>query len=329
VAYTDHNRASGDGTLKIRDYGGTVEFWVQAGYDNFHWENLSFSYTANGVTRNVDYDYPLGGDWKRVASVVVNTSQTVTFRLLESTGTQSLAGPTTFSVALDRDTVPAAPDPPTFSSVGSTSVMVSFTDNSNGGASIDSRQIGYRKDTTTAPLISVSSDGSTLITGLTPGHLYYFWARVHNYKGWSSYSSSRSVVMLSVPPAPSSPVLSAITQNSLHAVFSGNGTGGTPVIEWQLGYGTDPITPTDFISQYNTDLVDLDPGKIYYFWARGRNSVGWGPWSAVSSAMLIAGASVKVDLVWKRAVPYVKVDGVWKVARPWSRLSGAWRETIQ
>jgi hypothetical protein len=131
-----------------------------------------------------------------------------------------------------------------------------------------------------------------------------------------------------VPPAPS-PIgsgLDLITQISMRYRFQNNGDGGAPILEWQAAYGTNPGAAQKFISSTGTSVVTgLLPNTTYYFWSRGRNAVGWGPWSVRSSAQTLAGARVRIGGVWVDAVPYVKVSGVWKRAQPYVKVSGIWK----
>lgn len=86
------------------------------------------------------------------------------------------------------------------------------------------------------------------------------------------------------PPAPTQPQTHEVTTSSIRVTFIGNGDGGSAIIMWQLGYGTDPhnIVWTVDHSSGNTTVSGLTAGTTYYFWARGLNSLGWGPWSPVS-----------------------------------------------
>lgn len=323
---TDWTKSTGSsGTMMIRDTGTTVEFWIKSGSGTYAHE-MPWKYYVNGVTSAwKEYDYVGDGSYKKLSSWVVTSDQTVTF-YLGDTNTSGLGGPTTFSHAIDRASVPNPPSTPTVTINSSTQVTVTFSDGANNGATIDSRQIGYGTSTSQVQTI-VSSDGSTVISGLTPDVTYYFWARTHNAKGYSGWSGRASARMWTIPSAPSSVQLSEIGQTSVKAMFTGNYSGGTPVLEWQLAYGLNGIGDT-YISSNGTSIVTgLSPGRTYSFWARGRNSVGWGGWSVVSSATLIAGAYVKVGSTWKRAVPYVRVNGDWKVAKVWGKVAGSWRES--
>lgn len=131
-----------------------------------------------------------------------------------------------------------------------------------------------------------------------------------------------------VPGAPTSLGADQATQTSIRYRFAGTTDGGSGILEWQIGYGIDPGTAQFFTgSGGNTTIGGLSPGKTWYFWSRGRNAVGWGPWSGRASTRTIAGARVKVGGVWKEAIPYVKVGGVWKLAQPFVKVSGTWKKS--
>jgi len=327
----DYDYSSGEGTLRIRDLGSTIEFWVKAGYTNFWWDGLDFNVTANGSTTPYSINYPSGADWYKVTSRTVTDTQTVVFRLLQATNTSSLAGPTTASRLIDRGSVPDPPGAVTFTSLTSTSLTASFTDPAdNGGLSITTRQIAYSKVNSTASgLTLVTSDRSTAITGLSPKTTYYFWARVFNSKGWSGWSSVRSVKTYAVPDAPASVTFTNVKQISVDAAFKDNANNGVSITTRQIAYNTaNTLTgATSITSDGSTSITGLKPGLKYYFWARTYNSIGWSAYSPVTSVQLRAGAFVIVNGVPKPAVPYVNVNGVWKVAKPWQRNGDIWKES--
>lgn len=313
---------SGD-EMMIRDTGTLVEFWFHS--DASTWNNAqNFSYTTSAGTVSGTFVLSSGGGWHKVGSVNVTVDQTVSFTIYD----EGLGWPTsTRTQFIDRTSVPSPPSTPTFQLVDADSVRIHFNDGANNGAAIDSRQISGSSTSTAVGANARTANSGYVWTGLATKTTYYFWARTHNVKGWSAWSARGTVTTHGVPDAPDPVVLSEVKQSSVKAVFAGNGTGGVSVLEWQIGYGKDPTTPTDFVSLYNTTIANLDPGKTYYFWARGRNAYGWGPWSVRSSTTLVAGARVNQNGTWKRAVPYVKVAGVWKLARPWLKSAGVWKET--
>lgn len=140
--------------------------------------------------------------------------------------------------------------------------------------------------------------------------------------GWTLDSISR------IPDAPTKPAFSDVKQTSLTASFTPNGTGGLPLTQYQLAYGDDAAAnDTTITSAESQPIIGLLPGTTYYFRARARNSIGWGPWSAVSNTSTMSGVRVNLNGNWKRAIPYVKDAGVWKRAMTYGKIAGVWKET--
>ena len=166
VTYSKDTGSSGE--MQIRDTGTRVEFWLNSHNSTTFNHDLPWGRTVNGDTNNsFQYDYYANAGWRKLGDWSVTTSQTVVFRIFD-TGTSGFGGPTTFSQFIDRATIPAAPSTPILSSITSTSVGATFTDGSNGGAAIDSRQLGWGTNTS-APTSTGASDGSDTKTGLSPG----------------------------------------------------------------------------------------------------------------------------------------------------------------
>jgi hypothetical protein len=323
---TDYTKASGSGQIMIRVTSSTVYFYVQAGSTQTWFGSATYSWNMNGSGSGT-FSYSTGGAWKLIRSANVTSSQTVTFSI-GSTGTSGLGGPTSLSVAVNRASPPPAPTPVTFSLLTGTSVYTTFHSNGSNGATVTQWQLAYHNANTTSGATVKTSDGTLSVVGLARGTTYYFWARGYNSEGWGPWSSVRSIRTLQVPDAPDPVVLSNITQTTVHTQFTGNGNGGAAVTQWQLGYGTSATAPQISVTSTGTlDVTGLTPGATYYFWARGLNSVGWGPYSARTSSKSKAGAYVLVGGVWKEAIPYVRVAGVWKVAEPWVRVYGIWKKT--
>lgn len=326
---TDYTKTTGStGKMMIRDTGTDVEFWFKAGYSSDWWNGMPFNWTANGSTTSKTINYPTGADWYKVGEVRITDSQTVTFRLTDGSSSSGIGGPTSFPQFIKRDTIPAKPSTPNISNITATSVYVTFSDGDNGGDAIDARQIGYGTSSTSVQ-DTVSSDRSTTITGLSQGTTYYFWARTHNSEGWSAWSNRASAKTLKTPGAPSAPLLSSVRATSVDVAFSApSDTGGSTITGYQIGYGTTSSAPASTVSATSPQVVTgLNPGTVYYFWVRARNSVGWGAWSAYRSIRTVAGAYIRVGAEMKLAVPYVKVGGVWKIAEPWIRNVGVWKRS--
>lgn len=145
--------------------------------------------------------------------------------------------------------------------------------------------------------------------------------------GWRSLPRIQTA---SVPGAPIPKGFSDITMQEVRYHFQGTSDGGSPVREWQALFQDATVNGPQiaYASTGSSLLGTLLPGHMYNFWSRGRNDIGWGPWSAMSSARTMAGARIKQGGVWKEAVPYVKHNGVWKLAQPYSKVNGIWRKSL-
>jgi hypothetical protein len=326
---TDHTRSTGaSGTMLIRDTGTTVEFWLNANNSTTFNHALPYNWIVNGASGSATFNYNAGSAWQKLRTFTVTTSQTVRFGI-GSTGTSGFGGPTNFDVFIDRSTIPDAPTGLVLSSVTSVSAVLAFTDGYNGAAAIDSRQIGYGIDPST-PVTIIAASNSEVISGLTPGSLYYFWARTHNVNGYSAWSARVSATTLRVPDAPSVPTLSNIGPTSVEVSWTPNGDGGASIDNNAIGYNTIPELGTH-TTEYGPSphvITGLTPGVVYYVWVSLHNSVGWGPWGPLVSFRTLAGARVKIGTEWKFAIPYVRDGGVWKIAVPYVKDSGVWKQAI-
>jgi fibronectin type III domain protein len=321
----DYDHEIGGGTtLRIRDTGDTVEYWVKTG--PLTWNNEQpWSYYVNGTDSPTLYFRMLrGGDWQMFDSFDVSYDQSIRFTIYDS----GLGFPTDdYWVHIYRDTVPEAPTIYAADAISSTTIRVKFRDGYEGGSPIIERELGYglnRDD----PVFSQDGEDGTVDNGpWDPGTKVYFWARNRNSTGWSEWSNRGEDTTWRESSPPRVVTFTNVKQTSLTAKFVDRGNGGRPILERQIGYGLSSVSPTSFAGDISgiNNITGLSPGKTYYFWARSRNSVGWGAWSARSQVDLVAGARVLVGTTWKRAVPFVKVAGVWKVAQPWVRDSGAWK----
>lgn len=118
-----------------------------------------------------------------------------------------------------------------------------------------------------------------------------------------------------VPAAPTPIGVDQATANSLRYRFSGNSDGGSPIREWQIGYGTDPSNVQYTVSSSGTSTIgNLASHTTWYFWSRGRNDVGWGPWSTRSQGDTLGHPTVPLNLA---ATPSASVTG--RVALTWNQ----------
>lgn len=323
---------SGSTTLMIRDTGGWVEFWIRTGSST--WNNdQQYSFSANGAYSGVlKFRMLRGGNWQFVNSVWVGYDQTVTFAIY-GTG---IGFPTyAFNQHIQRSTVPQPPTFTGFDAISSSAFRAHFYPNSDGGSTILEFQIGYGTSSNGPSSIVTAPGSPTDVSGFYSGQRIYAWVRARNALGWSDWSGRGEATTWQIPPAPNNPLYYDVAQRSVGVSFDFIKRPNDPAnLEMQFKYGRDEtgavIDGTVDVNETVEYLSNLDPGKVYFFWGRARNSVGWGPWSPTASMLvLIAGARVLVVGTWKRAVPYVNVGGTWKVAEPWVRNAGVWKKTAQ
>lgn len=317
------------GTMMIRDTGGDVQFWINSGNSTTFHHELPWAWNVNGTYSGwLQYNYNANAGWRMLFNGPVTVSQTVTF-YLGATGTSGFGGPTTFNQFIFRGSVPSSPSQPTIGTVTDTTVGITFTDGADGGVAIDSREIGYGTNGT-SPTSTMSSDGSDTVTGLTPGTLYYFWARTHNGVGYSAWSARSQATTLRVPDPPATPTLSGIGPVAVTMGWAPPYNGGSIITGYEVGYSTSNTLPPSTIDTGTSPklITGLTPSTVYYFWVRAENAIGFSPWSTPASAETFPGARIKVDEEWVAAIPYVKYAGVWEIAVPFVKHAGVWKETI-
>jgi hypothetical protein len=227
--------------------------------------------------------------------------------------------------------VPGPTNPVYIDAQGQNGIHYKFNPPSDdGGADIQQYQVGYGTDPNGVQSTYLLNNGDTFITGLNRYTTYYVWSRARNEAGWGPWSvriQQQTQPGLPAPPVPT--FIGDVTQVSLHYSFQGADDGGAPILEWQVGYGTDPNNVQNIIgSPGSTAISGLQPATVYYVWSRARNVAGWSNWSVRSSVLTTAGIRIKDDAgIWREAVPYVKDNGTWHVAKPYAK-SGTWKPSV-
>lgn len=143
-----------------------------------------------------------------------------------------------------------------------------------------------------------------------------------------------------IPKRPSPPGTPSVTNNlptSLTLSWAGSsdnagsGIDGYLLRYWPNPEGSGPYTDHSFQNNTSRTVTGLTPGKEYRFVVYAHNgAVDNGGYSNMSGALVVrtrAGIRIKVDGVWKLAIPYVKVDGTWKMAIPFVKDGGTWKMT--
>lgn len=83
-----------------------------------------------------------------------------------------------------------------------------------------------------------------------------------------------------VPQPPSLRSVEAISESAFRVIFWGGPDGGSPILEYQIGYGSSGNGPNYTQGADGDDIVGgFYSGQRVYFWARERNALGWSNWS--------------------------------------------------
>ena len=277
-------------------------------------------------------DHTISGPNTNAATIIYGGGNSIRFRL--STSSMGVLGASSaeFDYPLPARTpvVPTWPGTNVDSITSSSARILVYPPGSNGGAGID----GYEAYILTnnywpnagGHVVGSWSGGTGTGTGLARATMYFYTARAHNAAGWSPWSTMGSFrTLATVPDAPGAAALSSIAQSTVVTVFNGNSNGGAAITRWELGYGTSPTTPQTVVTSPGTlTITGLTPGTGYYFWSRGVNSIGTGPWSVRSTATTLPGVHLRVSGVWVSANPHNRVAGAWVGSRTHGRISGAW-----
>jgi hypothetical protein len=107
-------------------------------------------------------------------------------------------------------------------------------------------------------------------------------------------SVALAVSRATVPAAPTNLGIDQVGPTYFRHRFAGNSNGGSAIIEWQSQVATNAAFTTGVQTQQHPtsgiyQWTNRTPGTVYYARARGRNAVGWGAWSTVTSARTLSG----------------------------------------
>lgn len=299
-----------------RNVGGAVY------YDPSH---FAFNIGPNSTYdfMNATFDVPHNADG------TLNVTFSVSYGV---TGTTTFGNNKTVSVSTSVTRIPkrpSAPHTPNYSSVASTSLVISWTkSDDDGGAPIQYYLVRQSTDSSFSSYTdNKANNTSRTISGLSPGATY--WHRVFAYNGvadgggYSAYSSNHAVM----PSAPGgggttgggtggtgnisgmqTPTLSNVTSETLTVSWSApTSDGGQPIdyyilSQWNNVNGSG--SPTTY-TVYGTsqDVTDLTPGSGYEFSVQAHNSVGLSAASPAVTVTLTSAATAPSQPIFSNKLP--------------------------
>lgn len=98
--------------------------------------------------------------------------------------------------------------------------------------------------------------------------------------GWGTTDFFQHIQRSTTPSTPTLVSVTPISDSAFHVVFYGNYDGGSPILEYQIGYGFSLGGPVATVtSDGTTDVGGFYSGQRVFFWSRARNALGWSGWS--------------------------------------------------
>jgi hypothetical protein len=309
-----------DGTPNASANTSVVSFTLRVVGNNASFNGFagSYSITVNGT--------PYTGSW----TYDFRSDNTVTLRTGTQTITHDTNGNKTITVSgtatdgnggtpLGTATIgsqnfttnplsgtPSAAPTLTRTSTGTQITVVSAT----SGTTATVTDYEYRQSTdgsTWGSALSMGTDRTIAITGLTATQQYYYQTRVVTANGAGGWSASANVV--GIPTAPAS--ITATRTNKNVAVVAGNATGTGITGYWaqaSINAGVDWTTPVAMTSQAYT-YTNLTPGQTYIFRVYATNSIGNSAYTTSGSVFIPAGGKRWDGSAWNSTATAKRWDG--------------------
>lgn len=276
------------------------------------------------------------------ASLTRATPYYIRSRVQNATGWSAWS--TTLQVITNVD-LPSAPTGYSTSDLASTTTYVgggAVAD--NGGGTINNLRVEYNTTASSSgsTVVTVGSNASAFLSGLTAGTLHYARMAVANSGdggGWGAYGSWVSFTTKgNVPTPPQGLAAGSITDTtatlSWTAPASQNGATNTG---YTLRVATDPTFSTGLqVFSLGTAVLSklasgLLKGTTHYaqVWQNSNNGVG--SFSPVISFLTTGVPEVPTSIwmriagVWEAGTLWQKIGGVWKQGELWQKISGTWR----
>ena len=184
-------------------------------------------------------------------------------------------------------TVPAAPVISSLDQVTNTSVRVQFYSTGDGGSSVSRWELQYAKTSNFSDAVTITSWGSSNITGLAPNTVYHFRVRGVNGIGAGPWSST-AITQTNDVPGGVSHTLGTVTHNSGHINIVAGTTNGSAITNYELQLSKSSSFASIFKSFSGTGAptsatwTGLSRVTTYYHRTRVKNAYGWGAWTSVS-----------------------------------------------
>lgn len=213
-----------NGTLRIVDDGSAVHFYVLCSNPATFTGSYQWYGTVNGVGVGGTVSLSAGFGTRHLGSWAVSTTQWVGLGQ-NDTGTSGLGGASSFNAPINRATVPPAPYMTGFGvnpdQITATSMRVRFNGQGDGGSPITQWNLQRATDAAfTQNVVTITSTGTSIVQGLTPGVTYWWRANGQNAVGTSAWSPDPVSASTVVTGAPGMVVTASLSGESATVVMT-------------------------------------------------------------------------------------------------------------
>lgn len=242
--------------------------------------------SGSGWTRILIERKPDGGSYSQIANVFYTTTSYTSSGL--SGGVKyyfRIRGYTDpdysdYSTAAYATTTLQAPSSCVATAASSTSVTITWSDNSSTETSFEIYMNGAL---TYSPVADAESYTKT---GLTAGSTYSFKVRAKNSAATSSFSNTDTITLLTAPTAPSGLTATANGKYQIDLAWTDNSDNETRFVVWRMKEGEEVYTSVETTAANVEAWSDTscEPGTLYYYKVRAGNAAGSSAYTNVASA---------------------------------------------
>jgi hypothetical protein len=186
-------------------------------------------------------------------------------------------------------TAPPAPTTPSLDQVTNSSIRAQFSSTGDGGSGVTRWDLQYAALSNFSDAVTVTSWGTSTITGLQPNTTYYFRARGVNAIGTGAWSGAASARTSDVPGSFTSTVNTGqLTSTSARLDYTQPATNGSAISAYEAEISTSSAFTSIARSQAGAGTLNtvtfpsLSRVTTYYARARVKNAYGWSPYSTTS-----------------------------------------------
>lgn len=267
-------------------------------YANASGADRPMSITVNGTVVLASLSFPPTALWTDYVTVAFSASLNAGVNTVRATATTAVGGPNADELQVNGLQVspPAAPSGLTATTVSSSQINLSWTDNSNNEANF---RIERSTDAgaTWSFLVNPAANATTFSnTGLTASTTYHYRVRAENTGGNSSFSNTANATTLpTAPAAPSGLTATAISSSQINLTWTDNSNNEA---NFRIERSTDAGSTWAFLVDANANAINysntgLTALTTYHYRVRAENAGGNSSFSNIANATTNSGSTLQ------------------------------------